>query len=147
MKKLIILFISGLFALNVLAQDHGFGIGIILGEPTGISAKNWISSKTAVDAAVAWSLYDPSLHIHADFLLHNFNLISVSKGQLPVYFGLGARIRLADETNFGARIPVGIDYHFEGAPLDIFFEVVPILNFVPTTAFDLNAAIGMRYFF
>ena len=147
MKKLSLIFISVLFALNVLAQDSGFGIGIILGEPTGISVKNWITSKTAVDAAVAWSVYDPSLHIHADFLVHNFNLITVSKGQLPLYFGLGARIRLADETYFGARIPVGLDYHFSSAPLDIFFEVVPILNFVPSTTFDLNAAIGMRYFF
>lgn len=147
MKKMIFFLISGLFAINMLAQDNGFGIGIILGEPTGISAKSWISSKTAADAAVAWSLHDPSLHIHADFLVHYFNLITIGEGQLPLYFGLGARIKLANETHFGARIPVGFDYLFDDAPLDIFFELVPILDFVPSTAFDLNAAIGIRYFF
>jgi hypothetical protein len=147
MKKLIFVLVSGLFAMNVLAQDKGFGIGVILGEPTGLSAKSWITSKTAVDVAVAWALHDPSLHIHADFLVHQFNLVTVSEGQLPLYFGLGARVKLADETMFGARIPIGMDYLFDSAPLDIFFEVVPILNLVPSTAFDLNAAIGIRYFF
>jgi hypothetical protein len=147
MKKIILVLIAGVFALNVFAQDSGFGIGVILGEPTGLSVKSWITSKTAVDAAVAWALHDPSLHIHADFLVHKFDLVTISEGQLPFYLGLGARVKLADETMFGARIPIGMDYLFEGAPLDIFFEVVPILNLVPSTAFDLNLAIGIRYFF
>lgn len=147
MKKIILVLIAGVFALNVFAQDRGFGIGVILGEPTGLSVKSWITSKTAVDAAVAWALHDPSLHIHADFLVHKFDLVTISEGQLPFYLGLGARVKLADETMFGARIPIGIDYLFEEAPLDIFFEIVPILNLVPSTAFDLNLAIGIRYFF
>jgi hypothetical protein len=147
MKKIILVLIAGVFALNVFAQDSGFWIGVILGEPTGLSVKSWITSKTAVDAAVAWALHDPSLHIHADFLVHKFDLVTISEGQLPFYLGLGARVKLADETMFGARIPIGMDYLFEGAPLDIFFEVVPILNLVPSTAFDLNLAIGIRYFF
>jgi hypothetical protein len=37
------------------AQDSGFGLGIIIGEPTGISAKQWTGSRTAIDGAVAWS--------------------------------------------------------------------------------------------
>jgi hypothetical protein len=54
MKKLSVLFIFGLFSLNLLAQADGFGVGIILGEPTGLSGKYWLTEKTAVDAAVAW---------------------------------------------------------------------------------------------
>ena len=67
MKKFIIVLIAGVFALNVLAQDRGFGIGVFLGEPTGLSVKSWITSKTAVDAAVAWGLLDPFLHIHRNY--------------------------------------------------------------------------------
>jgi len=148
MKKLVLFIISGLFMLNVFAQDNGFGIGIIIGEPTGLTAKYWITDKTAVDGGLAWSLINEgALHVHADFLIHSFNLIHVSKGQLPLYLGLGARIKLASDTRFGARIPLGINYHFGSAPLDVFFEVVPILDLIPATDFDINAAIGMRYFF
>lgn len=147
MKKFFLFLITGCFTLNVFAQDNGLGIGVILGEPTGLSAKNWITDKTAVDAAVAWALHEPSFHIHADFLVHAFDLVTISEGRLPFYFGLGARVKLADQTKFGARIPVGMDYLFDDAPLDIFFEVVPILNLIPSTAFDLNVALGIRYFF
>jgi hypothetical protein len=148
MKRLLVLLVSGLFALNVLAQGDGFGLGVILGEPTGLSGKLWLTEKTAVDGAVAWSVYDEgALHVHADFLFHSFNLINVSKGQLPLYFGLGARVKLAGDTRIGARIPVGLDYLFDGAPLDVFLEIVPILDLVPETGFNINGAIGIRYWF
>jgi len=148
MKKLLVLFVSGLFALNVLAQGDGFGIGIILGEPTGISAKLWLTEKTALDGAVAWSMWDEgAIHIHADFLVHSFNLINVSQGQLPLYFGIGPRVKLANDPIVGVRIPVGLAYLFGSAPLDVFFELVPILDLVPGTEFHFNGAIGVRYFF
>jgi hypothetical protein len=40
-----------------------------------------------------------------------------------------------------------LTYIFQSAPVDIFFEVVPILDLVPDTEFDLNAALGARFFF
>jgi len=45
------------------------------------------------------------------------------------------------------RIPVGIDYLFSDAPVDIFLEVVPMLDLIPKTKFQFNAALGARYFF
>ena len=148
MKKIIVLFVSGLFAMNLLAQADGIGVGIILGEPTGLSGKLWLTEKTAIDGAVAWSMWDQgALHVHADFLVHSFNLINVSQGQLPLYFGIGARVKLANDPLIGVRVPVGLAYLFGSAPLDIFFEVVPILDLIPSTDFHLNSAIGVRYFF
>jgi len=133
------------------AGKGDFGLGIILGEPTGISGKLWTSGKSAIDGAVAWSTdRNASLHLHADYLVHNFPLITVEKGRLPLYYGIGGRIKFAenDKDDFiGVRIPVGIEYLFETAPVDIFFEIVPILDLAPDTDFDLNAAIGARYFF
>lgn len=133
------------------SNASGFGLGIIVGEPTGLDAKLWLSERSALQGAVAWSLEShSSLHIHTDYILHNFNLIDISKGRMPLYFGIGGRIRLGDDgydDNVGVRIPVGLDYMFEGEPIDIFLEVVPILDLVPDTDFDLNAAIGARFFF
>jgi hypothetical protein len=42
----IVLFI---FASVAIAQERRFGLGVILGEPTGISAKLWISPVNALD--------------------------------------------------------------------------------------------------
>ena len=126
MKKLILIAFVSLFSVGVFAQDSGLGLGVIFGEPTGLSAKMWTSDRTAIDAAAAWSFVGTGwLHIHADFLVHNFDLINVSEGSLPVYFGVGAYVGLSSDLGLGARVPVGIAYHFEGAPVEAFFELAP----------------------
>jgi len=148
MKKLFLLALVSLFATGVFAQNSGLGLGVIFGEPTGLSAKMWTSQRTAVDAAVAWSFVGTGwLHIHTDFLIHNFDLINVSEGSLPVYFGLGAYLGLSSDLAFGARIPVGIAYHFEGAPVEIFTELVPGLALLPEIQFYVGGGIGVRYYF
>jgi hypothetical protein len=43
-----IMFFIIISAKPISAQDHGFGMGIILGEPTGLSAKLWTSSNNAL---------------------------------------------------------------------------------------------------
>jgi hypothetical protein len=130
------------------AQTNGFGLGIILGEPTGISGKIWTTEQTAVDGAVAWSLVSPgALYMHADFLHHNFNLFEVDQGQLPLYYGIGGRVVGSTEPRLGARIPLGIAYYFGTAPIDVFAEIVPVLDLIPATEFSLNAALGIRFFF
>jgi len=148
MKKLIFLAFIALFSVGVMAQNSGLGLGVIFGEPTGLSAKIWTSERTALDAAVAWSFVGTGwLHIHSDFLMHNFDLISVSEGSLPVYFGVGAYLGLASDLGLGARIPVGIAYHFEGAPVEVFAELVPGLALLPEIRFYMGGGIGVRYYF
>ena len=149
MTRSIIIGLLGVMILaGVAAAQGNFGLGIILGEPTGVSAKLWLTERTAIDAAAAWSFSDEAaLHLHADYLFHNFDLISVEKGRLPVHFGIGGRVKFEDDSKLGVRIPVGLTYIFDGAPMDIFFEVVPILDLAPDTDFSANAAIGVRYFF
>jgi hypothetical protein len=88
-----------------------------------------------------------ALHVHADFLVHSFNLINVSQGQLPLYFGIGARLKLSEDPLVGVRVPFGLAYLFGSAPLDVFLELVPILDLVPGTYFHFNSAIGVRYYF
>lgn len=151
MRRITLLIMLGLmvFSASTQAEDEDFGIGIILGEPTGISIKNWLTSKSAFDFAIAWSFSgkEDALHVHGDYLMHNFRLIPVDEGQLPVYYGIGGRIKFMDDVNIAVRIPVGIDYLFEDAPVDLFLEIVPMLELTPDTDFELNGGIGARYFF
>lgn len=159
MKKTFVLafFLLAGLSYHAAAQDRGFGLGIVIGEPTGISLKNWQGRTTALDGAIAWSFAgNDFIQLHGDYLSHNFSLLKVEAGQLPFYYGIGGRIKFTsgdnnkdseDKTRLGVRIPLGLAYLFEKVTLDIFVEVVPVLDLVPETQFDLNAAIGIRYFF
>lgn len=134
--------------IPAFARGGGWGLGIILGEPTGISFKTWTGRTTAIDAAAAWSFKDQGkLHVHFDFLTHNFRILRVDRGQLPIYYGIGGRVKFEEDIRAGVRIPVGIAYIFEGQPLDLFFEFVPLLDLAPETQFNFNASVGVRYFF
>jgi len=158
LKKSIVIF-SAVFIIicgSAFAEGGSFGLGVIVGEPTGLSAKTWTGNSKALDFGIAWSLDSETFHFHMDYLLHNFPLIQVEQGRLPLYYGIGGRVKLADNNNdnngndddfVGIRIPVGLEYLFAGAPMDIFLEIVPILDLVPETDFDFNAALGVRYFF
>lgn len=139
---------AGLACGTVQAQDSGFGLGVILGEPTGISGKLWIEDRKAIDGAVAWSFdKESALHLHADLLFHGSNISRVEMSRLLLYYGIGGRIKFEDDSKAGIRIPLGINYLSSGAPLDVFLEIVPILDLAPSTEFGLNGAIGVRYFF
>ncbi len=148
MQKVILIIAVVLFSTALFSQDGGLGLGIILGEPTGLSVKMWTNENSALDAAAAWSFAGTGwIHVHADLLQHNFELINVNKGTLPLYYGLGAYLGLASDLRMGARVPIGLAYLFYGAPVDAFAEVVPGLALLPKINFKLAGAIGIRYFF
>ena len=128
MKKIVITVLLAMVSLSpaVFADGGPFGLGIILGEPTGISAKLWLGDTHAVDAAVAWSFQDEgSFYIHGSYLFHMPGLISVDRGSLPVYIGVGGKISLRDEPHVGVRVPVGLSYIVPTAPVDLFVEIAP----------------------
>ena len=129
-------------------EKNDFGLGIILGSPTGVSAKLWLTKSSAFDGAAAWSFGDKGrFQIHGDYLWHNFNLIKVEEGSFPLYYGLGFRVNFGDETEAGVRFPIGLEYLFPRAPFDVFVEVVPVLQIVKKTDFEIDGAIGARFFF
>lgn len=146
--KYILVFLVLIITPNTNAQSNGIGVGLIVGEPTGISGKYWTASTTAFDAGLAWSFVDENaFQIHADYIFHNMRLITIPDGKLPFYYGIGARLKTATDVQLGVRVPLGLAYLFQNAPIDIFIEVVPILDLIPKTDFQISVALGARYFF
>jgi hypothetical protein len=144
----------------VPARAGSVGLGVIAGEPTGVSLKTWLDGRHAMDAALGWSFAaHATLHLHADYLWHDFGLLRPSgvQGRVPVYYGIGGRITLRDDDNgpdghdhddlLGVRFPLGIAWIAATAPVDVFVELAPVLDLVPGTDLSLNAAIGVRYWF
>jgi hypothetical protein len=136
------------WATTSYAQDRGFGLGVILGEPSGVSGKSWLNKKNAFAGAVAWSLErEEALHVHLDHLFHDFDSLPVEQGTMAWYYGFGGRIKFAEKSTLSVRIPVGLNYLMGNAPVDFFFEIVPLLDLIPNTEFNLNGGLGIRYFF
>lgn len=153
MQHIRFIFLTFMFILTInclaLSQDKGFGLGVILGEPTGISGKYWLDERSAVDGAVAWSFYrGSSIHIHGDYLIHNKSAFETEE-PLALYYGIGGRLKSGDkiQTQLGLRGVVGIDYMARTVPIDVFLELSPILDFAPSTEFFFNAGLGARFFF
>lgn len=134
-------------------QHDDVGLGVLLGDPSGISYKNYFNSQNAIDAALGWSLRDQGgIYVHADYLWHNYELFqnmegSVDQGLVGFYYGIGARVFLSDDAGMGVRVPVGVNYMFANDPFEIFLEVVPTLELVPSTSGDFGGGIGIRYYF
>ncbi|KUO63727.1 hypothetical protein APF79_00535 [bacterium BRH_c32] len=151
MKKLFFITLLTFFSISSIieAQDKGFGIGVMLGEPTGLSAKTWLNKINAVDFGLAYSFTGNhnAAALHADYLWHSFDLIK-STERIPVYYGVGARLRIYEghDDSFGVRGVAGVEWFSREVPIDVFFEIAPVFTLIPETDLDFDAAIGIRFF-
>lgn len=137
-----------MMAHSGVGQAKGFGLGIILGEPTGFSGKAWTGPDNAVDAGIAWAFTrEGYAHIHLDYLWHFPQAIQAEERFVP-YTGVGGRLGVGgSKGRFGIRFPGGIAYWPRSIPLDVFLEIALIMDFAPATQGSVNGGIGARYFF
>ena len=154
----VILFLS---ATGTIAQERRFGLGVIIGEPTGLSAKLWVSPVNALDFGLGWSYWgerigpdnvvysgESRVHFHMDYLWHWFNAIQ-SNERFPLYAGVGGSINTGAGYDASAAIRgvFGIAWMPHHAPIDVFLELVPSLQVVPSTGFGIDAGLGARFYF
>ncbi len=153
MKKsaLLVLILMAISSTNLFSQTSGTGLGIMVGEPSGISFKHWVAPNHAVDAGLAWLFADNgNFQLHADYLYHaNVFELNNSAG----YIGIGGRIMFRNsdkgetDNRFGVRVPAGLNFYFPEPKLDVFIEIAPILDLTPSSKFSINGLAGVRYFF
>lgn len=142
MKKLsvVVLILGLIFSLS----SAGTGVGTMVGDPYGLTAKIWSGEKIGYAFALGSGL--GGLYLHGDYTIHNKNLIS----GIPVYYGLGFHIILGgdNEHNFrlGVRVPLGVDYFFASEKFDVFLEIVPVVKIIPF-GFGIGSGLGIRYNF
>jgi hypothetical protein len=146
MKSLFVL-LTLLLSFSTYAQEKG--IGISLGNPTGLNGKYWLDGTHAVDGGLGMSLGEHTeVSIHSDYLFHNegaffFNDVHA----LDLYYGLGGRMEFSDDIEIGVRVPVGLVHKIENGPADVFGEVAPIVDFVTRKGIELHLLFGSRYYF
>lgn len=137
------------YSPSSMSKPGKLEFGVMGGEPLGLSAKLWLSPTRAIAAGLGWSMLDSdtSLQLHADYLFHNFDLLKPKSGSLPVYYGMGARFRFGEDSRFGFRVPIGVQYISASKTFSLFMEAGPVINFIPTADVDVNFGLGIRFFF
>lgn len=145
--KILIFLLCISFSNMTWAQKTG--AGVMLGNPTGIIAKHWLSESTAVDAAAGMSFGKHSnFSMHSDFLWHSEGALFLNDVHpLDLYYGLGGRMEFADDIELGLRLPIGLVHRQENQLSDMFLEVAPILDFITTTGVEVHLLFGARYYF
>ena len=144
MKKTIAIILFLLVLLVPATTFAGTGVGIVLGEPTGLTFK---SGNLAIGLGWSFASADNRIDATIDWWLINDHFVEM----LDWYLGAGAKvgIKLNQDTdifNIGLRIPLGIQW-WPAEELELFAEIAPGLLLVPATEFDISAGIGLRYYF
>jgi len=47
----------------------------------------------------------------------------------------------------GIRVPVGLSYMFDNAPIDVFAEIAPAIDVTPDVRGEITGGVGVRFWF
>jgi len=137
-----------LVALPAIAADPSerreFGIGLILGEPSGLQGQFFWSRRAAIDVTAAWSWNDWFMGM-ADFQVYDYFWDAPREWQW--FYGLGTYLAVPENEDgtFGVRVPLGIRYHFPHSAIDAFAEVAPALQVLPDTEAEFFGGLGVTF--
>lgn len=141
--------------------DKGtFGVGLVLGEPTGVSVKLYLKDDQAIQGAVGFAFVNTGVQADADYVFHPWILQDKDSYVLPVYLGPGARLINYSKSGGGSyiapglRAVIGMLFDFKTVPLDAFLEVAGVLEYKfgetasqKGAGFAINLGAGLRYYF
>lgn len=133
---------------DTISIPAGLGVGILIGEPTGITFKQWMSGKHAFDLEIGWSFPGERIHIAVDYLSH---LPKWTKTQnLYPYLGIGGRLKIGaeqdgDQFRFGIRFGAGVEY--VRGRFSLYGKLHPVFDIVPTAKLGMEGGIGAYFYF
>jgi hypothetical protein len=145
---------------GIEGEPEGFGMGLVLGEPTGLSFAYRTGEWTNIQAGLGWSFSNSRIHLTGDYTRNVFiaRPDDTPDVRFPIYVGIGGRVKLGfneddgrgkDEASnsVGVRFPIGAAVLPTTQRLDVFLEIAPVLLLIPDTSFGLDGALGARIFF
>ncbi len=154
MRKLLLAIVGLMIFAH--GQPYRYGIGVIIGSPTGFSGKSILSERSAAQANLGWSFW-PEVGFHGtfDYQVLFPGVIKNEEGaalnSVVPYAAIGGRVRIMsdehDNTRFnvGLRLGGGIEYIIDR--FSIFLEILPVVNMLPRTDFDFEGGLGFRFNF
>ena len=151
-----------------MGSARRFGLGFAIGEPTSLVGKYFLNSVNAIDFGLAFGRFRRRCDSGPGYRCERFGYVSVSGDylwqdtlareafKLDWHIGPGARLSIADDYYYYydedvlifARMPVGLDLTFDRPDfLEVFAEIAPALLLVPAIDLELEAFVGVRFYF
>ncbi|HVZ35697.1 MAG TPA: hypothetical protein VG963_24895 [Polyangiaceae bacterium] len=149
-----------------VGRGRDFGLGFAFGSPTSIVGKYFVGDDNALDFGLGFWRYgwncnvpdDPSfchdyhafsrISLNADYLWQD-GIVAGRAANLDWHIGAGGRVWLGGgDFALAARMPIGLDLTFRKPSfLEVFLELAPALYIVPGIDLDIEAFLGVRFYF
>jgi hypothetical protein len=152
-----------------VGSSRTFGLGFALGSPSSLVGKYFLGPSNALDFGLGFWRWRrrcvtergvlvcdrrgfDHLSINADFLWQD----NLARGtaKLDWHIGVGGRMWLWNsywrdsDIALAARMPLGLDLTFNRPSfLEVFLEIAPALYIVPFLDLDIEAFVGVRFYF
>jgi hypothetical protein len=129
---------------NASPSRNEIGLGLVLGEPSGINGQFYWDQRSSIGVTVAWSTRD-WFFAAADY--QRDEKLADSPPEWRWFWGAGAYIGAPAKERglLGARIPLGLKYHIPQSPVDVWGEIVPALRIIPDTKPEIQGGIGVTF--
>lgn len=150
--------ISGAKAAAI--PDNALGVGVSIGNTTGINAKRNFGTLSSLGVSFSRALGQSYNLFATDYTWHLMDGIGASGflARISPYIGigLGAKIRdtsavtgAPDRQRFAAlaRVPAGLEWNPARVPVGVFGQVMPSFDFYPTFTGQLFGELGGRFYF
>jgi hypothetical protein len=141
---------------------------VAFGSPTSIVAKYFVGGGNALDFGLGfWNYgwrsrnrcYGPQnedfcdydgfdvVSLNADYLWQD-SIVRGTGANLDWHIGAGGRVWVGDGFAAAARMPVGLDLTFRKPDfLEVFLEIAPAMYIIPGLNLDIEAFLGVRFYF
>lgn len=127
-------------------EPRSLGVGPILGDPTGATAKYFIEPGYAVDVGLGVS---HTLTLWADYVWHGWEALpQPRRGPLALYLSAGPRLETQTDTDFGIRTMAGLSFWPKFKRVyEFYLELGPTWRLAPDARVRVDGGFGVRYYF
>lgn len=154
MRKLLptTLVVLGIVAARPAPARADFGLGLFLGEPTGLDLKFGLGNRSSLDVLLGFTSFREGRggYGHLTYLVTPL----VGQGEsvtVPLRLGIGAALYgFSDNVHVAIRAPLEIGLRMRRTPLEFYGEVaLALVLFDPGDALrlDVQGGLGFRVFF
>lgn len=150
MKLLSTLFAALMLTATVVHAEN-YALGVILGDPSGLSGKVKYDNNHSIDGALAYSTGKHSgMQFHSDYLWDRARSWETTQGPLNMYYGLGGRLISYNDDHDNAKVSIGprgslgLNFNVNNPNIELFGELAMILEVAPSMTADLDAGVGAR---
>lgn len=138
--------------LSGVPADGPMGLGLFLGQPTGVTFELDLGPASWLDAKAAWNFAEGhggySILLQANYEYAFPGTLVIETAAFTPFFGVGAFLNLYDGgVGLGARVPGGVSYRFTNAPFELFIEAGLDVAMFPAFGIGGSGGLGVRYRF